>query len=81
VEYRQNLYVLLRKDGDDSRVIRERGEIALYCTPLKFMLATVLRFVADVAQIQLHGKQVGWTEAMGAVDAAILCTPSCTSKR
>jgi hypothetical protein len=41
---------------------------------LKLLLATVLRGVADMAQSQLHGEQAGWTEAMGAVDAAILHT-------
>jgi hypothetical protein len=72
--YREILYVLLKKDGVDSRVIRERREIALYCTPLKLMLSTVLRGVADVSQSQIHGEQAGWTEAMGAIDAAILRT-------
>jgi hypothetical protein len=41
--YRQILYVLLGKPGADTRVIRERRKIALFCTPLKLLLSTLLR--------------------------------------
>jgi hypothetical protein len=61
-------------DGVDNRVIRERRDIALYCTPRKLMLTTILRGVADLTQSQLHGEQAGWTEAKGATDAAIFPT-------
>jgi hypothetical protein len=68
------LYVLLKKDRVDNRITRERREIALDCTPLKLLLSTVMRGVADVAQSQLHGEQAGGTEAMGVIDAEILHT-------
>jgi hypothetical protein len=66
------LYVLLGKPGADTRVIRERRETALYCTPLKLLLSTLLRGIGDAAQSQTLPEQMGWTEAHGAVDASIL---------
>jgi hypothetical protein len=45
---------------------------ALYSTPLKLVLSTLLRGVADVAQSQLLPEQTGWSEVCGAVDASCL---------
>jgi hypothetical protein len=64
--------VLLLKPGADSRVVQQCREIALYCTGQKMIQKTCIGGLNDQIQSQLAPEQLGWTQAHGATDAAIL---------
>jgi len=73
-EFTTIIYVLLPKPGADPRVLQERREIALFSTSQKLLLKTCVGGLNDQIQSQLAPEQLGWTQAHGAMDAAILFT-------
>jgi len=73
-EFTTIIYVLLPKPRADPRVLQERREIALFSTSQKLLLKTCVGGLNDQIQSQLAPEQLGWTQAHGATDAAILFT-------
>jgi len=73
-EFTTIIYVLLPKPGADPQVLQERCEIALFSTLQKLLLKTCVGGLNDQIQSQLAPEQLGWAQAHGATDAAILFT-------
>ena len=62
------IYVLLVKPGKDSRLVRERRDIALMAQGMKLLGRMLLSTAFADMETRLAEEQLGWTKAVGACD-------------